>query len=124
MRISDWSSDVCSSDLDADDAHHARGLVLQDVAVEHPITGIVGGEGDLDALARRHQHGVLPLPMRGGRTVAGNKPAGVAMQADRVLPGRVVGLAEDVTATLPPGPPLVPPRTLVRYPVYAPDLVS
>src|SRR3546814_2928714 len=34
MRISDWSSDVCSSDLGRGDAHHAVGAVLAGVAVE------------------------------------------------------------------------------------------
>src|SRR3990172_1333671 len=34
----------------SDHAHHAAALVLQDVAVEHPIAGIVGDEPDVDAL--------------------------------------------------------------------------
>src|SRR3546814_18537099 len=32
MRISDWSSDVCSSDLDADDALSAQGEAVANVA--------------------------------------------------------------------------------------------
>lgn len=47
---------------DADSAHHPRRLVLEDVAVEHPVAGVVGDEGDLDALLRRQQDGVLPFP--------------------------------------------------------------
>src|SRR3546814_2695884 len=84
MRISDWSSDVCSSDL------HARGLVLEDVAVDHPVARVVGDERDLDALVRRHQHRVLPLAMAGRRPVAAQHPEGMAVQMDRVMPGGVV----------------------------------
>lgn len=38
-------------------------LVFENVAVEHPIAGIVGDEGDLDLLARRNQRRVLPFAL-------------------------------------------------------------
>src|SRR3546814_20304197 len=55
MRISDWSSDVCSSDLSRDDrADGAR-----------PRTG-ARGRGELDASARAHRHLALyPHPADG-----------------------------------------------------------
>src|SRR3546814_15886175 len=42
MRISDWSSDVCSSDLAADLQAHRR--LARRLAVQHPI---VAGYGDV-----------------------------------------------------------------------------
>src|SRR6185437_14386374 len=44
----------------ADDAHHPAVLMVEDVAMEHPVAGIVGDERDLGALARRNKHGVAP----------------------------------------------------------------
>src|SRR3546814_1743109 len=60
--------------------------------------------------------------MRGGRTVAGNNPEGVAMQVDRVVPGRGVGHGEDVTAALPQGQHRVHDVTLGGDTVDEPDL--
>src|SRR3546814_3459451 len=48
-------SSASSPGGNADDAHHAGGLVLEDVAVEHPVAGIVSNERDLHPLARRYQ---------------------------------------------------------------------
>jgi len=42
----------------AEDRAHARFLMFEDVAVEHPIAGIVGDEGDLGGFLLREQHGV------------------------------------------------------------------
>src|SRR3546814_1301819 len=52
MRISDWSSDVCSSDLQAGTghlAHHLVGEALGERAVEHarqPVLGVLRGTPD------------------------------------------------------------------------------
>src|SRR3546814_4196340 len=93
MRISYLSSDVCSSDL-PDHAHHAGGLMLQDVTVEHPVARVVGDEGDLHAFPRAHQHGVLPCSVARRRAVAAQHPEGVAVQMNRMVPSGVVGELE------------------------------
>src|SRR3546814_20805409 len=50
MRISDWSSDVCSSDLRADivvENWRGRGRAILDVSVTHPWTqSSMRGSGD------------------------------------------------------------------------------
>src|SRR3546814_19106546 len=45
--------------------HHARGLVLEDVAVDHPVARVVGYARGLDALVRPHPHRVLPPALAG-----------------------------------------------------------
>src|ERR1051326_6470152 len=52
--------DLC----DPNDAHHPGLLVGGDVAMEHPVAGVVGNEGKFGALARRHEHGVAPFLTR------------------------------------------------------------
>src|SRR5579864_1043490 len=37
----------------ADDAHHPAFLVVENVAVKHPVAGIIGNEGDLGTFPRR-----------------------------------------------------------------------
>lgn len=72
------------------DAHHASGLMFEDVTVKHPVTRVVGDKRDLDLLARRHQHGVLPFAMLRRCAVPGNDPEAMAVQMHRVMPcGRV-----------------------------------
>src|SRR3546814_4128759 len=83
-----------------DDAHHPGRLVLEDVAMEHTVTGVVGDECDLDPLARAHQHGVLPLPMSGRHAVPAQHSERVAVQVDLVVPVGVVGELEDVRPTV------------------------
>src|SRR3546814_11895690 len=54
MRISDWSSDVCSSDLRT--AGHADGLGWRDVVVDRQLAageGFGGGEGGGDLVVGR-----------------------------------------------------------------------
>ena len=50
---------------DADHPHHAAFLMFQDVAMKHPVPGIVRNQGDLDTFARRQQHRILPFLIRG-----------------------------------------------------------
>src|SRR5262249_271311 len=63
-----------ASSRHADDAHHPALLVVEDVAVEHPVAGVVGDKGNLDALARRDQHRVAPLPILGRPAVSRDHP--------------------------------------------------
>src|SRR3546814_10580280 len=77
MRISDWSSDVCSSDLDADDAHdqegaEARQILLGRIAIkaeakegrrgrEESRRDRRGGKGQEDRRHRQaHHRGINP----------------------------------------------------------------
>src|SRR3546814_18420562 len=54
MRISDWSSDVCSSDLHAERARQHGGAVRQDVAEQ------VVGDDDVELLGLAHElHGAV-----------------------------------------------------------------
>lgn len=50
---------------DADHTHHAAFLMFQDVAMKHPVAGIVRDQGDLDTFARRQQHRILPFLVAG-----------------------------------------------------------
>src|SRR5581483_4933155 len=74
----------------ADHTHHAALLMLQDVTVEHPVAGVVGDEGDLDLLARSHQHGILPLAILGRCSVAADDAEGVSVQVHWMPPRRLV----------------------------------
>src|SRR5207248_5200182 len=65
---------------DANDAHHAGLLVVGDVAVKHPIAGVVGDKGEVCALARRQEHGVAPLPGCVGFSVPADDAEAVAGQ--------------------------------------------
>src|SRR3546814_11026808 len=56
MRISDWSSDVCSSDLAAEHRGHGLDRGAHDVVVR-----VLLGEGDAAGLAVRAQHQRLRL---------------------------------------------------------------
>src|SRR3546814_8367073 len=84
MRISDWSSDVCSSDLLQDDAQSRHRLVLQDRALRR--TGRAQHRLAARPRARRvefHQRADLyPRPTRGLR------PLAPARQCRLVLRGR------------------------------------
>ena len=53
-----------SSVGNADYAHHPSGHMLQNVAMKHPVTRIVGNEGDFDFFARGHFY-FLTLPAFG-----------------------------------------------------------
>src|SRR3546814_4086238 len=95
MRISDWSSDVCSSDLlldcvsgYSDHTHHAGLQVFEDVAVKHPVAGIVGDEGDVDPLPRCHEHGVLPFAEPRRCAVPGDHSERMTVQVARMGPDR------------------------------------
>src|SRR6516164_3413671 len=46
---------------DTNDAHHPGLLMVGDVAVEHPVAGMVGDEGEVGALAGRDELRVAPL---------------------------------------------------------------
>lgn len=50
---------------DADHTHHTALLMFQDVAMKHPVAGIVRDQGDLDTFARRQQHRILPFLVAG-----------------------------------------------------------
>src|SRR3546814_1836470 len=84
MRISDWSSDVCSSDLAAADQPRSRGRAAEFRAVAADVeiglierqrldlVGIVAENGAdlvryvaIDVEARRHEDQIGALPLRG-----------------------------------------------------------
>lgn len=79
-----------SPSYDAYQPEHAAGLMLQDMAMEHPVAWIVCNERDFDALARVHHHRVLPFAAACRLTVARDHPKNVAMQMHRMVPGRIV----------------------------------
>src|SRR3546814_2838677 len=61
MRISDWSSDVCSSDLDRDRVGTGRQRLLGALVVDplpdalfHPHPGTAGATAERGRLAARH----------------------------------------------------------------------
>src|SRR5690606_10918541 len=75
---------------DADTRHHSSQLVLEDVAGEHPVTWVIGDEGNLDRLLRIHHHRVLPFAVPCRLSVAIEHAKAVAMQVDRVVPAGFV----------------------------------
>src|SRR3546814_9510955 len=64
MRISDWSSDVCSSDLLSSCHHHFAKHpcihVQHQMAVPCPASEHIGGHEKADTLRRLHRDGVAP----------------------------------------------------------------
>src|SRR3546814_19582379 len=133
MRISDWSSDVCSSDLDRPGrelaAQHIRGK-------EEPPEG---GGGECDDGVDDHV-GLLPAGMDGGRARRGTFPPAIALPPPvcltircgkpRYVPGYggpasreafKRGAAGGSSALTPPGP---PPSFRVRKSVVSGQSVS
>src|SRR5262245_13237876 len=82
----------------SDHTHHAALLVLQDVAVEHPIAGVVGDERNLHFLTGRHQHRIPPFPQAGRDTVTAEDAERMPVQMHRVPPGRLVVEGKNVRA--------------------------
>ena len=64
--------------------------MVGDVAMEHPVAGVISDEGDFNGLARRHQHRIPPLPTRVGFAVAADDTEAVAVQMHRVPPRSLV----------------------------------
>jgi hypothetical protein len=64
--------------------------MFQHVAVDHPPAGVVGDEGDFDALVDADEHGVAQGLVRLLLAVSGEKPKGVTVQVDRMLKRRAV----------------------------------
>ena len=75
---------------DAYQPEHAAGLMLQDMAMEHPVAWIVRNERNFDALARVHHRRVLPFAVACRLTVTRYHPKDVTMQMHRMVPSRVV----------------------------------
>src|SRR5262245_8960925 len=63
---------------DVEAEHHPALVVLGDVTVRHPATGVRDVEQDVDGLPRAHEHCVLPDEVRLDDVVAreDHKPAG------------------------------------------------
>src|SRR3546814_6476021 len=83
MRISDWSSDVCSSDLD--ESSLEVDLLAMGLHAEH-----VGGEGGLEQIGQRRGGPAVDQlsrrPMRVGKTAEeGAEPGGNGGCADLAL---------------------------------------
>src|SRR3546814_9648742 len=76
MRISDWSSDVCSSDLAEIVAHRLAELRLQGRVVEHVVDEL---EGDAEAAAEALQRRLLrgrPVGHHGADAAGGGEQRG------------------------------------------------
>src|SRR3546814_20127092 len=110
MRISDWSSDVCSSDLlDPGDQVHRAAHALDHLAGHHPVGEITGlGDlhaaqpGEVDMAAADHREALLRHEIGGLRPLADLLLAGVDQD------GVIVALAWE-GAVAPPAVP-APPR--------------
>ena len=70
--------------------HHARGRVLEVVAVVHPQPGVVGDERDPPRLAGAHVDGVEPQCALDGDAVAGQHQHVMPVQVHRVRLGAAV----------------------------------
>src|SRR3546814_14526643 len=102
MRISDWSSDVCSSDL-----QHRGGAVAEQGGGDDVALGtVVGAEGEGAELDHQAEHPCRPFPgqplgeppAKHGRERPDKPAAGPAEAEDRGP--KSVGSGTDVTATL------------------------
>src|SRR3546814_16527689 len=89
MRISDWSSDVCSSDLIADGAHRHRAAAQHDDALAG--AGVVDLAGCRSLRSRTAEH------LAGGRLESGRLHA-AALGADTVDDHFLAGLHSEVAA--------------------------
>jgi hypothetical protein len=83
---------------DFDYTHHAATLVLQDMAVEHPLAGIVGDERDLDRFVHAEERRVLERSVGLVPSVSADVPVGVAVLMLRVLEGGAVNLLDVMAA--------------------------
>src|SRR5690606_33682112 len=81
-----------------DTGHHAAGLVLQDMTVEHPVAGIVGDEANLGPLARREHDGIEPLAMAGRLAVASKDAKRVPMQVNRMVSSGLIHQVEHIAS--------------------------
>src|SRR3546814_2315110 len=81
MRISDWSSDVCSSDLGVAEALAVRGDQIVERG-DHPL-GLIARYGDLACLvdAGRDQHRIVAPAQYVERRVASDLEAEVEVDA-------------------------------------------
>src|SRR3984893_1191478 len=80
----------CSDDPGvANLGHHARHLVVKNMAVKCPATGIVGVKGDGDAAHRWHQDGIAHSTCEWGAVYRDHLES-VAMKVHRVRHHRVV----------------------------------
>src|SRR3546814_17634695 len=93
MRISDWSSDVCSSDL-GDDTKHPRVHVEQQMAVKRPVTRSIGSQVEADLAAGQHINGVLARIAAG---VAVHHLEKMAMQMDWMGHHRIVDEDDEIS---------------------------
>src|SRR3546814_17579421 len=91
MRISDWSSDVCSSDLSD----------RQDVAVEG-VTGVAGADCHRDRLRQGRQGGARQEGERGPVADEGRQHTGAARLWGRDRTGRRLDRADDIGLRLDP----------------------
>src|SRR6516164_5560559 len=81
---------LAGSLCDANDAHHSGLLVVGDVAVKHPVAGVVGDKGEVGALAWRDEHRVAPLSTGVRLAVPADDPKAVPVQMHRVPPRGLV----------------------------------
>src|SRR3546814_19251853 len=92
MRISDWSSDVCSSDLDGEALRaYLRDHLVQLVPViDHEVAHAIDAVGGLDDRARLHRmHEVGVGLVEGIRQLRDLSPRGGIEMADRSAERRV-----------------------------------
>src|SRR6516225_1246322 len=75
---------------DAENRHHPGHLVVGDVAMEHPVAGVVGYKRDFDRLARRHQHRIPPFPTWVRFAIAADYAEAMPVQMHRVPPCSLV----------------------------------
>ena len=71
-------------------------MVLQDMAVEHPVAGVIGHERNFDFFSRGHQDSVPPFLVRCSEPVAAYNPKRMPVQVDGMVPRRVVAHPEDI----------------------------
>src|SRR3546814_5146200 len=102
MRISDWSSDVCSSDL-IDDRQDQEGARIVDHAVALVIADAIAARCLLHAIAVRNRHRLdrMTVADRHGATTIEHRLACVdnATVGAAVMPGLRLGMTESGSAS-------------------------
>src|SRR5579875_188803 len=85
----------CRCSCHTDHGHQPADLVLHDMAMKHPVAGVVRDERDPHALPRADEHRVAPDLIRLGPAIAVEHPKAVAMQVHRVPPRGFVPYVEN-----------------------------
>ena len=80
-----------------DNGAHAAAVMLKDMAMEQPVTGIVGDEGNVHEVAREQQYCIRPRGVWLRFAVPLNNLEGMAVKVHGMVPDGIVVDAPAIT---------------------------